>query len=236
MFSSSFKICQTVRSGKLAAFLLALVFFAAGSSTAFAKEELPEVSSDGLHLVKGTKAKIVYAKPGLSLAPYTKVQLLDCFVEFKKNWQRDYNLNEIGLDGRISDKDADAIKQRLADEFRLIFTQELAKTGHEVVTEAAPDVLLLRPAILNLDVAAPDVMRAGRSTTWVSEAGAMTLYLELYDSATSELLARVVDPRTADDFGYAQRASRVTNKAEADRILRMWASTLATHLGEVSQP
>ena len=57
---------------------LALSLFLAPVSWA-KKEELPEVDSNGLHLVKDTKAKIVYAKPGANLDKYTKVKLLDCF-------------------------------------------------------------------------------------------------------------------------------------------------------------
>ena len=33
---------------------------------AIAKQELPEVSEDGLHLLKDTKARVVYAKPGVT--------------------------------------------------------------------------------------------------------------------------------------------------------------------------
>jgi hypothetical protein len=60
----------------------------------------------------------------------------------------------------------------------------------------------------------------------------MTLYLELYDSASSTLLARVIDPQAGRQGGVA---NRVTNTAEADRILRRWAELLSQHLGEVKQ-
>ena len=62
----------------------------------------------------------------------------------------------------------------------------------------------------------------------------MTLYMEMYDSATSTLIARVVDPQ-ADNEGFAQRANRVTNKAAADRMLRHWAELLAKHLEEAKK-
>ena len=196
------------------------------------KEQLPEVDKDGLHLLKDTEVAVAYAKPGASLEPYSRVKILDCFVDFEKDWQRDYNMNEIGLDGRVTDKDAEAIKKGLAAEFEKVFTDVLTKEGFPVVDEVGPDVLLLRPALINVDVVAPDLMQAGRSRTYVQSAGSMTLYMELYDSATSTLLARVADPQ-ADNEGFAQQANRVTNKAAADRILRSWAESLAKHLGEV---
>jgi len=198
------------------------------------KEQLPEVDKDGLHLIKDSKVAVAYAKPGASLDPYTRVMILDCFVDFQKDWQRDYNMNEIGLDGRVTDKDAEAIKKGLAEEFRNVFTKVLTEAGHEVVDQPGPDVLLLRPALINVDVVAPDVTRAGMSRTYIRSAGSMTLYMEFYDSATSTLLARVADPQ-ADNQALAGQASRVTNKAAADRILRSWAELLAKHLGEVKQ-
>lgn len=230
MNSSSFKIA----AGKLGLILLAFVFVACAGTATAAKQELPDIDSDGLHLVKDSKVRVAYAKPGASLSNYTKVALLDCFVEFKKDWARDYNLDQIGLEGRVSNKDVEEIKQKLADEFREVFTEELTKSGHEVVDVAGPDVLLLRPAIINLDVNAPDIMRSGRSSTWVESAGEMTLYMEFYDSATNELIARVVDPREADNTTMS-RSSSVSNKAEADYIIRRWAKLLIDHLGEITQ-
>jgi hypothetical protein len=102
-----------------------------------------------------------------------------------------------------------------------------------VVDETGPDVLLLRPAIINLYIEAPDV-RSGFSRVIVDSAGQMTLYMELYDSATSTLLARVVDPQ-ADDKAFAQVANRATNKVAADRIIKNWASLLSAHLSDVKQ-
>lgn len=201
------------------------------SSSAIAKkEELPEVTKDGLHLVKDTKVAVAYARPGASLAGYTEIMLVDCFVELKKNWQRDYNLNEVGLEGRVSDKDAEEIKTRLAAEFKTEFTKELNKKGYKVVDAAAANVLLLRPALINVDVTAPDV-GFSQGMQFVQSAGEMTLYMELYDSSTSTLLGRVIDPQ-ADD-GLAKRANRVTNKAAADVIITRWAEMLAKHLDEV---
>lgn len=210
--------------------ILAVALF----SSAIAKEKLPEVSSDGLNLVPKTKVYAVYTKSDATFDQYKKVKLLDCFVDFVKDWERDYNMDEIGLSGRVTDKDADEIKQRLAAEFKKVFTKELTDKGFAVVDDVGPDVLLLRPALLNVDVTAPDLMRGSFNRTLIRSAGQMTLYLELYDSATSTLLARVIDPQ-ADNSGFAKEANRVTNKQAADRILKRWAELLAKNLGDVIQ-
>ena len=213
--------------------LVASVFLA-GSVVAKEKQELPAIDKDGLHLIKGTKVAVAYGKPGANLGQYTKVMLVDCFVQFKKDWERDYNMDAIGLQGRVEDKDITRIKAGLAEEFKKVFTETLTKDGHEVVDAVGPDVLLLRPAIINLDVAAPDLMTANMGNTWISSAGSMTLYMELYDSATSTLIGRVADPKADRDMG-AQMANKVTNKMAADRIIRSWAQLLSSHLGEVQK-
>jgi hypothetical protein len=220
------------RAARLAIVLLCAALF---SVPALAKkQQLPEVDEDGLHLLKDTKVAVAYAKPGASLEPYTKVELMDCFVQFKQNWQHNYNMKQIGLNGTVTDKDAEAIKKNLAEEFRKVFTDVLTSEGYEIVDEAGPDVLLVRPALLNVAVTAPDIRPTGRSRTYISSAGEMTLYMELYDSATDTLLARVADPQ-ADSERMSKLANRATNQKAADRILRSWAELLAKALGEVKE-
>lgn len=214
----------------LATAWLCLVLTTAFATTAFAKDHLPEVSDDGLHLIKDAKVKVAYSKPGASFADFDKLLLLDCFVEFKDGWQRSYNLEKVGLSGRIDDKDMEKIKKSVADEFRKVFTAELRdKGGYELVEEAGPGVLILRPAIINLDPMAPDVTPSYHRTI-VSSAGSMALYMEFYDGANNEIIARVADPRE-DKFGGL--ANKITNKQAADRILRHWAKLLREALDDV---
>ena len=197
---------------------------------AYAADPPPEVSPDGLHLVRSSKQRLVYAKPGADLAQYRRVAILDCYVEFEKDWQKDYNQSRIGLEGRVTEQDVERMKAGLAAEFKRVFTKELQdKGGYQAVDTAAPDVLVLRPALINVEVNAPDLMTPGINATVVRSAGQMTLYLELWDSTSSTILARVMDAQ-ADDEGFAQQASRVTNVAAADRILADWAAELHKHL------
>ena len=201
--------------------------------TASAADEVPQTTPEGMQLIKQTKTRIVYAMPGASLEPYTKVALIDCYVAFEKDWEKDYN-RSASFDLRIRDEDMERIKKELAEEFRRVFTEELTEAGHEVVNTAGPDVVIVRPAIINLDVEAPDVHTAGIVNVVVRSAGSMTLYMELYDSTTNAIFARIMDYQD-DDEGFAQRANRVTNKAAADRIIRRWAHELTARLGDAAE-
>ncbi len=196
----------------------------------------PKVTSDGLNLVEGTKAAAVWVLDGADFSEYNRVMILDVGVGFKKNWRRDYNRDEISLGSQVSKSDAEKIKQRVADEFKKVFTEELEKAGYDVadydVKLAEEDILVLRPAIVDLVVTAPDTNSAGRGRTFTASAGAMTLYLEFFDSVTSALLGRVVD-RKADRGSSWSMSSRVSNKADADRIFRKWAGQLIAKMDTV---
>ena len=100
------------------------------------------------------------------------------------------------------------------------------------VDVAAPDVLLLRPALINVAVTAPDVRSANMRAVVVRSAGQATLFLALFDSATSTLRARVMDAR-ADNQPIGQIANRVTNTAAANQVLTSWAVELRRYLDAV---
>lgn len=202
------------------------------SPVLFAADPPPEVSKDGLHLQKSTKSTVVYMKPGATWSQYKKVALLDCLVEFDKNWERDYNRDQVGTMNRVTDGDMERIEKDVAAEFKKVFAKELqANSGYPVVDTAGPDVLVVRPAILNLRVTAPDLMSPGIGGTVVSSAGSATLYVELWDSATNTILARVMDAQADPGFaGRGQAANRVTNTMAADQILKDWATKLRKYL------
>ena len=198
--------------------------------------ELPEVTEDGLHLVPNSKMAIVYAEPGADLSEYQKIQLLEAYVAFRKNWARDQRSRSAQSPLSLTSRDIDRIKTNLAKEFRQEFTKVLEDGGYPVVDQAAPDVLLVRPAIINLDVNAPDTMSAGRSQVYTDSAGEMTLYVELYDSVTGDLIAKAMDRRVdRRNDGFYTWTNSATNKQAAKRILRGWADILLTALNEAKQ-
>lgn len=196
-----------------------------------AKGQLPEVTTDGLHLVKQDNVVAVYVKPGASLDAYDKILLIDAYVAFAKDWQKNYNREQISISRRVSDSDMQRIKEEIAKEFHKVFTKELTNGGYQVVTEVGPDVMILRPAIINLTVTAPDV-GTGRSYSVVNEAGTLTLYAELFDSVTNAKFAEVLDNQVAGDYGIARRADRATNKMALGQTLRHWAGLLKKRLDE----
>ena len=61
----------------------------------------------------------------------------------------------------------------------------------------------------------------------------MTLFMELYDSVTGELIGRVIDHAQDNKNGFAFRASSSGNRAAARKMLSEWAGILRDNLGEI---
>ena len=73
--------------------------------------------------------------------------------------------------------------------------------------------------------------RGGRSRTYTASTGAATLFLELFDSLSGDIVGRAVDRRAANNSGgFAMQANRVTNRANARREFRVWADKLVEFL------
>lgn len=208
----------------------AMSLLAAPASFA-AKNELPAVSPEGLKLVKSKNFQAVYMRDGADFSGYDKVYIVDVYVAFHKDWQRDYNMSTMD---RVTPNDIARIKAKLAAEFKKVFTEELTKRGQTVLTDptaqSGPDVLILRPAIINLEITAPDTRSAGMTATIAESAGQMTLYLDVYDGVTSDLLARVMDAEADRGFGAFSVNNEMTNRIAADKILKKWADILGDYL------
>ena len=222
-----------VKSIALICLSLTLVY----TAMAFAKEkvELPEVTVEGLVRVPDSNLAIVYADPEADLAQYERVKLLETHVAFKKNWQRNYNRSATSAIG-ITSSDMERMKNDMAREFNQVFTEVLEKGGYPVVDEAAEDVLLVRAAIVDLNPTAPDTRSAGISRTYTQSAGDMSLYIELYDSQTGDIMAKALD-RQVDGrhSGFYTWANPASNSVAAKRILRGWATILLDALNEAKK-
>jgi hypothetical protein len=211
--------------------LLSLIILGSVPFTTMAKnkKEIPEYTVEGLKLVPNTKnIALVWAEEGADLSQYNRVYLAEPLVAFKKNWKRDQNRGSI----KISNNDMERIKTSVQELFMEVFKEELEKGGYSLTTERAEDVLIVKPAIIDLNVNAPDVRSAGRSNTYASTAGSMTLYLELYDSQTDDLLAKALDPKADRDKGWMQWQTKASNRQAGKRMMQPWAEALRKGLDE----
>jgi len=218
-----------MKPGFLCCTLMIMAFVAlAGPVTA--QDAAPEFTPDGLQLIDDTNLALVYAEPGADMRQYDKIFLDTPYVAFKKNWQREQNRQ--WSNKRVSAADMERIKTELAALFMDVFAKTLGDGGYQLVNEAGDDVLLIKPAIINLDVVAPDINAPGITHSYSETAGEMTLYMELYDSVTGDLIARALDRKRDRITGYFQWRNKVSNRAAANRILQVWAGVLKEGLDD----
>ena len=206
-----------------AAASLMLAMMSAGAASA--ADDPPAVSPDGLELVKKSKLDVVYRRPGVDFAGYSRIMLDPVEVAFKKQWTRDFN--------RISNNDRERIRSEVAKEFHDVFVEELEKKGgYKIVNAAAPDVLRVSAGVVELYINAPDTMSSGRSTTYALSTGEATLVAEARDSVSGSVIGRVTDRQRARESATMQWITRARNRADARMIMQKWAAALREGLDE----
>jgi hypothetical protein len=174
---------------------------------------------------------MAYIDPEADFSVFTRVMILEPHVAFRSNWQRDQNRRR---SRNINARDMERIRADVASFFKQILTHTLQfNDGYEIVDEADYDVLLLRPAIIDLDITSPDIAASGRSRTATASSGAATLYIELFDSVSGKIIGRASDRQAARSAGgTVSWNNRVMNRAEGRRIFGRWAELLRTFLDQ----
>jgi len=194
---------------------------------------------DSLKLVKDSNFDLAYLLPDADLGKYSKIILQEADITFKQNWKRHQNQTRRAPNAKVTDEYMERIISKGKDSFEQVFTDILEEGGYSIVTQPGEDVLLVRPAIFDLDITAPDLMTPGRVTNFTENAGSAKLSLELYDSTTGQILFQSLDKRRArtragrtshNRIDPANRTNSVTNRAEAIIGLKYWARLLRDDL------
>ena len=206
------------------------VLLLAGGHSATSKEAPAEW--DGLVKRKIKGLDLVYVRPDVQFPAYKKVMIDPVQVEFSKNWKP--NSGTRGLSQQITADDMQRIKDGLAGMVRDGFSKQLTKGGYETATTPDDETIRVTAAIADLYINAPEKMSAGRTKTYTTETGSMVLVMEVRDAPSGQLLARVVDRHSDNGTGTMQWTTSVTNRAEADRAISMWASKLVDALDRLN--
>ncbi|MEO8346054.1 MAG: DUF3313 family protein [Betaproteobacteria bacterium] len=187
-------------------------------------------SPDGLVKVRSRQLDLAWLLPGVDFRPYTKVIVDKTSVAFRQNWMRNYNMNA-GLGNMINQDQANKIMAAAQTNFDEIFRDAIRKAGYEVVTTPGPDVLRVNSGIVDLTVNAPLGMSTGQ-VSWIISAGQAVLIVEVRDSTTHALLARVADRRATQELGR-QIASTSSNLYDFRQLFELWAGICVKGLGEL---
>jgi hypothetical protein len=157
-------------------------------------------------------------------------------VVFAENWLTELNNrnSRIAVLQGTTAADADRIAKDVGSGLRGVFAGVFKSAGYEIVAAPGADVLGLSLRVIDLYINAPTtVTQALPSRVYTHEAGQATLALEVRDSTTGELLARVVDRRTAGNRG-GPRSLRITtsssNQFDFESLFGLWAQNCVDEL------
>ena len=211
-------------SRKISIYLKAMIFSMIVPLSALAEDA--DTQFENLVTVDDSKVAVAYIDPQADFSVFDSVMILDTYVAFRSGWERDQRRGTRGT--RVSARDMERIKTRVSELFNSVFIDVLeADDGFKIVSEPDYNVLLIRAAIIDLDVTAPDTNSAGRSRTYTADSGAATLYIELYDSVSGQIIGRAFDRQAARNQGSMMRwTTRASNTADARRVFRSWATQL----------
>lgn len=194
-----------------------------------------ETSPDGLVRVNRTGFDQVWVRKNVDLSQYTQIKLEGVGIEFR----------EVRCVSRLSRSTTtqfcltDDQKARLAEIMRRVFTEELGRsTRFKLTDQAGPDVLLIRGALIDVVSFIPPEP-VGRGDIFLNAVGEATLIVEMRDSDSNAILARMADRRAAERVGMPVRSNRVTNAFEVERAARAWATLMRQRLdnaGTIASP
>ena len=195
-----------------------------------AEQNPPEFSLEDLEQVEDFDRGKFYSDPDTDWSVYTGIQLEAATVAFRRNWQRDQNKVD---KFRVRDEDVERIKHDMATLFDEVFTEELSSNGgYSMSSGAGDEVMRIEAHIVDLDVHAPYTRGTSFNVSYTERAGRMTLKLYVFDSISGDLIAAVDASREAMSRPGAQVSNKVTNQAEAKRLLQNWARILREKLDE----
>jgi len=201
----------------------------------FESGDRAEVTVEGLHRVRGGLVREAWVKPDADFAAYDAVMLDPVEVSYKRK-PRSTRQDLTGSNFALDDSQMETFRRY----FREAFEKELSASEHyELVSEAGPSVLRVAPAILDLVVKVPTESR-GSDRVYTTSTAEMTLLLELRDSLSGEILARVADRREARAAGAGgindlYYSNSVTDSQAVRRLFARWSNILRTRLDHVHE-
>jgi hypothetical protein len=232
------RIAVTHRVGRACSIVLCLLGLVVTLACAGTPEDKPlrletgpdaETTPDGLVRAKGSKFDDLWVKPGADIASYDALLIGNVRIAYKrKPNSRRYSItgSNFALDARQAKELQDLLRQALVKQIDESKSWTLADA-------AGPGVLLIEPGLIDLVVKVP-TDAPPNSNTYTTSAGEVTLMLELRDSETQEILARVADRKEARRPGSGPNnlywSNPINNKSAVQSMFRRWARILMARL------
>jgi hypothetical protein len=194
---------------------IAFALFASVAAHADDAAKAPETSFDGLQRVESKRFALAWVREGADLSGYTKLLVLPAEISYKSKPTRQRRADD---NFELNDSQMKRLRKSLRDAFK---EQLVDKGGWQVVEEPGPDVLLVRGGLIDMIAHVPPTT-AGRSNVYLDSFGEATLVIELYDSQSHQILARIADRDAAEPPGN-RMGWDMEAPAEVRRMFNAWA-------------
>jgi hypothetical protein len=183
--------------------------------------------ADGLRPLLNTRFSRAFARPGLELSRYSRIWLESAGVEYGEAPESPYG-------GQIDSATAPLKRDELEAELLATFREFLFADGGWKVAEAAgADVLLVRVALVDVDVYVPPEPISSRTRVILEASGRATLLLSAHDSTTNEALVRFADRRDFESAVGPRQSTSLTNRQQVRRTIEAWAQLARVRLDEL---
>ncbi len=193
-----------------------------------------EVTVDGLHRVDNSLMALAYVKPDMNLQGYTRFMLDPVTVAYQKDPHgRRRSMGGGQENFALAPYQMNNLKEWFQEEVVEVLTED---GGYELVDAPAPDVLRIGTALLDLLIKVPTAETTAPTRATTRSFGEVTLMVELRDSESGEILARVADRRDPTgssmdtDFSYV---SPSYVQADMRKLFEFWAGIMRARLDEV---
>lgn len=199
--------------------LFSLGLAAALASGCAADPPPDETTDDGLVRVASRSAGGVYRAPEATFFQYRRIILEPPSISFVKDWAEKHP--------KVGPAEIMRIRTESVRLFRDEFAREFVKRGsYEFADEPAPDVLLVVPAIEELNILAPEAGdAAGERTYLTGRPVTMKVTGDIRDAMTGKVVGRVITyhPPEQNPYNELRIANRSTTAQEQRRVFSEWS-------------
>lgn len=193
-----------------------------------------EFTPDGLERMPSRANGGVFRAPGAPFTQYQRLIVEPLTVAFVKGWQDRHE--------DVSPKEFERMRAEAARDFRQEFVDVLVDEGlYTFADDPAPDVLMISPSVVDLDIPAPEVASMDKRS-FTPRSVSLRVVGDLRDAATGRLVGRI-DLFTGGDTygggpGQLRPANRSTNAHEMRQAYTQWARLLreALDVAKVERP
>ena len=210
---------------------IAVGLFVFQSVAAIAAPAAPDVTKEGLVRDANAPARLAYIRPGVNFSKYRTIELGP--LQFPMN-VRDASPGGTVRRFRESYVLRDQDVAALQEDYTRAMRDELGKAGYTFVTTRRPDTLVVAAQVLRIRLNAPiessRLSYSGSGRTYSRGAGSIAVGAVFADGETGQVLAQVADQHVPANIWGINNS--VTNRAEARRAFRKWATALRRRLGE----